>query len=438
MRPVGRTILRLLLSALSLFGCFAYDNGLERTPLRGWSSWNALGCNVTEADIRSAADALVSSGLREAGFLYVAIDDCWAERERDAQGLMQADARTFPGGIAALARYVHDRGLRLGLYSSAGTFTCAERAASLGFEEVDAQTWAGWGVDYLKYDNCHNEGVPAVERYGAMSRALAAQSRPIAYGVCEWGVSEPWLWAPAMSNSWRTTIDIRPHWPSVLAVLDGSEPYWSYAKPGAWNDLDSLEIGDGRLTAEEERSHVSLWVLLKSPLVLGFNLSNASAHTLSLLTNPEVLAVHDDPLGAAGRRVWSKPGLLSAARSAALVLADGFAARVLDALSSGVPLRNRTALPLPGKRVKGPLPGLLEVWAAPLSGGGLAVVLFNRGEWARDIVASWTELGLPPSAPMGVRDLWGRADLGIHTGSVRRAAVPSHGVAFLRLSPVQP
>jgi alpha-galactosidase len=420
----------LLLAAACVCACCARD-----APARGWSSWNGLGCNVTEADIRGAADALVSTGLREAGFLLVAIDDCWAQKERDAAGLLQADERTFPGGIPALARYVHARGLRLGIYSSAGTLTCAERAASLGHEAIDAQTWAAWGVDALKYDNCHNLGQPAVERYSAMSRALAATGRPIAFGVCEWGVNQPWLWAPQIANSWRTTLDIRPRWPSVLAVLDESEPYWSYARLGAWNDLDSLEVGDGRLTAEEERSHVSLWVLLRSPLILGCSLGNASAHTLSLLTNAEVLAVHDDPLGVAGRRVWSKPSLVSAASSAVLVLADQLIARALDVFASGSLFRNRTVLPSPSRVQKSPLPGLLEVWAAPLSGGELAVVLFNRGEYAKDVTAQWAHLGLPPLAAMSVRDLWARAELGIFRGSFRRAAVPAHGVAFLRLRP---
>ena len=352
---------------------------LAPTPPMGWNSWNKFGCNINEELIRETADALVASGMRDAGYEYVNIDDCWMAPERDAQGRLQPDPVRFPDGIAALADYVHGLGLKLGIYSSAGTATCQGLPASLGHESVDAQSWADWGVDFLKYDNCYNQGVPALERYRAMGDALAATGRPIVYSICEWGSNDPWLWGDEVGGDlWRTTGDISDNWGSVMSLLDSQVGIESYSGPNGWNDPDMLEVGNGGMTSTEYRAHMSLWALLNAPLIAGNDLRTMDPETLGMLTNAAVVGVNQDWGGEQG----------SMRRD------DGDA----------------------------------EVWAKPMSDGSTAVVLLNRGDGPTTIATDATELALPESAAYSVRDVW--TDTTRSSSGIVRANVPSHGAAM--------
>src|SRR5256886_767238 len=239
----------------------ALDNGLARTPPMGWNSWNHFGCNVSEQLIKETADAIVASGMRDAGYRYVVIDDCW-EVARDAAGTLVADSTRFPHGIKALADYVHGKGLGFGIYTDAGTNTCQRRPGTYGHEEQDARTFAAWGVDYVKEDWCHAEGLDAPTQYATFRDALAKAGRPIVFSICEWGSNDPWDWAPQIGNLWRTTGDIRDKWTSMLSLLDLSSQHASVARPGAWNDPDMLEVGNGGMTDDEYRAHFSLWAII--------------------------------------------------------------------------------------------------------------------------------------------------------------------------------
>jgi alpha-galactosidase len=383
--------------ALSLFFAFllcvpssgALENGLALTPPMGWNSWNRFACNVTEDLVKSAADALVSSGMRDAGYEYIVIDDCW-QVSRDAAGNIVADAKTFPSGIKALADYVHSKGLKFGIYSDAGTLTCAKRPGSRGHEFQDALQYAAWGVDYLKYDWCNTGTENAQAAYSTMRDALKAAGRPIVFSLCEWGSNKPWLWARDVGNLWRTTGDISDCWEckkghlSFAQILDLQVGLETYAGPGHWNDPDMLEVGNGGMTTTEYRSHFSLWCILAAPLMAGNDLKNMSPDIKDILTNREVIAVDQDPLGMQGHRVRK----------------DGDS----------------------------------EVWAKQLKDGSRAVVLFNRGESDADISLTWEDLGYPAHLSAAVSDLWAKKDLGKSTGSFT-AKVPSHGVAMFRVAP---
>jgi len=274
----------------------ALDNGLGLTPQMGWNSWNKFNCNVNEIVIKETADAIVKLGLDKLGYNYVNIDDCWSSG-RDSNNRLIPDPKTFPNGIKALADYVHGLGLKLGIYSDAGTMTCAQRPGSLGFETIDAQTWADWGVDYLKYDNCFDTGISPKIRYPPMRDALNKTGRPIFFSMCEWGVEDPSSWAREIGNSWRTTGDIEPHWGSVKSIYEQQIPIVGRAGPGGWNDPDMLEVGNGDLNSEEAKSHFALWAVLKAPLILGNDLRNIDNDTLSILTNPELISINQDKLG---------------------------------------------------------------------------------------------------------------------------------------------
>ncbi len=382
--------------ALSLFGILfcvpsarALENGLALTPPMGWNSWNRFGCNVTEELVKSAADALVTSGMKDAGYEYVVIDDCW-QVSRDAAGNIVADAKTFPSGIKALADYVHSKGLKFGIYSDAGTMTCAKRPGSRGHEYQDALQYAAWGVDYLKYDWCNTGTENAQAAYSTMRDALKTAGRPIVFSLCEWGTNKPWLWATDVGNLWRTTGDIADCWEckkgrlSFAQILDLQVGLETYAGPGHWNDPDMLEVGNGGMTAAEYRSHFSLWCILAAPLMAGNDLKNMSPEIKEILTDKEVIAVDQDPLGMQGRRVRKN--------------------------------------------------GDSEVWAKQLKDGGRAVVFFNRGASDADISASWEDLGYPAHLSAAVRDLWAKKDLGKSTGTFT-AKVPSHAVVMLRITP---
>ncbi|WP_255786739.1 lectin [Micromonospora sp. MH99] len=357
----------------------ALENGLARTPQMGWNDWNAFGCNVNETLIRQTADALVSSGMAAAGYRYVNIDDCWSTKQRNASGDLVADPQKFPSGIKALADYVHGKGLKLGIYSSAGTLTCAGYPASINYEQRDANLWASWGIDYLKYDNCGDHlGRSAQQRYTAMRDALAATNRPILYSLCSWGQDSVWTWGAGVGNSWRTTGDIGGNWNSIMSILDQQVGKESYARPGAWNDPDMLEVGNGP-TDTESRAHFSLWALLNAPLLAGNDIRTMSAATRTILTNTDVIAVNQDWGGQQGRKISDS--------------------------------------------------GDLEVWRKPMSTGGVATVLLNRGSGTTTISTTASALGLGSAGSYAVRDLWSHTT-STSTGTIS-ASVPAHGAAML-------
>src|ERR1700691_634743 len=369
----------------------ALDNGLARTPPMGWNSWNKFACNVSEDLIKQAADAMVSSGMRDAGYQYVVIDDCW-QVDRDAQGNIIPDAKRFPAGIKAVAEYVHSKGLKFGIYSDAGTATCQHRPGGRGYEFQDARQYAAWGVDYLKYDWCDHGTQDSQSSYSIMRDALKKSGRPIVFSLCEWGSTKPWLWAADIGNLWRATGDILDKWDGtvkwggmgVVQILDSVDGLQSYAGPGHWNDPDMLEVGNGGMSLTEYRAHFSMWCLLAAPLMAGNDIRSMTGDIRDILTNKEVIAIDQDPLGREGRRV---------------------------------------------KRADG-----LEVWAKQLADGGRAVGLLDRTAAQADITVSWTDLGYPDHLAARVRDLWAKKDLGEKTGSFS-ALVPSHGVAMVRVNP---
>jgi alpha-galactosidase len=367
-------------------------NGLALTPPMGWNSWNKFACNVNEQTVRDSADAMVASGMRDAGYQYVVIDDCW-HGPRDANGFITADRQKFPSGIKALADYVHSKGLKFGIYSDAGRLTCGGRPGSQGHEYQDALTYARWGVDYLKYDWCSTGDRNAQEAYALMADALRQSGRDIVFSMCEWGTAKPWLWAQNIGNLWRTTGDISDDFGTkkkahdwehpMLQLLDWNEPLWPFAGPGHWNDADMLEVGNGGMTPVEYRSHFSLWAMMASPLMAGNDIAHMDDATKLILLNKEVIAIDQDKLGVQGHRV------------------------VKD--------------------------GDKEVWVKPLSGGGRALLLFNRGEAPVVIRASADLLGYPPRLRAKVRDLWAHKDLPAWSGSIQ-ATVEPHGVAMFRVT----
>ncbi|KAH9767450.1 alpha-galactosidase 3 [Citrus sinensis] len=343
----------------SNYGILQLNNGLASTPQMGWNSWNFFACNISETIIKETTDALVSTGLAELGYDHVNIDDCWSSPLRDLKGQLVPDTITFPSGIKALADYVHGKGLKLGIYSDAGVFTCQVRPGSLFHEKDDAALFASWGVDYLKYDNCFNLGIEPKKRYPPMRDALNETGCSIFYSLCEWGVDDPALWAGKVGNSWRTTGDINDTWASMTSIADINDKWASYAGPGGWNDPDMLEVGNGGMSYQEYRAHFSIWALMKAPLLIGCDVRNMTAETFEILSNKEVIAVNQDPLGVQGRKVYV----------------------------SGTD-------------------NCLQVWAGPLSGHRLVVALWNRCPKAETITAQWDALGLESSTKVSVRDLW--------------------------------
>src|SRR6266536_1466440 len=294
-----------MLPVLAVTPARALPDGLALTPPMGFNNWNTTGCKVDEQIIRDTADIFVDKGLKAAGYSYVNVDDCWAEADRDAEGRMQANKARFPSGIKALADYVHSKGLKFGIYTSAGTLTCAKtQPGALDHEDVDAQTFADWGVDYLKYDNCNNQGRPALERYTKMRDALRKTGRAIVYSLCEWGENKPWTWGADVGHLWRTTGDIKDNWAKTVQILKANAALAPYAGPGHWNDPDMLEVGNGGMTTSEYKSHFALWALMAAPLIAGNDLRSMSPEIHDILTNKEVIAIDQDPLGRQGRRVW--------------------------------------------------------------------------------------------------------------------------------------
>ena len=375
----------------------APSSGLALTPPMGWNSWNKFACNVSEDLIQGTADAMVKSGMKDAGYEYVVIDDCW-QVSRDANSNIVADPQRFPHGMKAVGDYIHSVGLKFGIYSDAGSKTCEGRPGGLGHEYEDAIQYAAWGVDYLKYDWCNTTTQDAKASYANIRAALDASGRPIVLSICEWGTAKPWLWGKEVGgNLWRSTGDISDKWEGstkwpdgsccsngMLVNLDLQVGLASYAGPGHWNDPDMLEVGNGGMTDTEYRSHFSLWSILAAPLIAGNDLRNMRREIQDILTNQEVIAVDQDSLGREGERV--------------------------------------------GKD------GNLEVWAKQLKDGSRAVVLFNRGGTEEKITAAWDALGYPDHLAASVRDLWQHKDLGKFTGKFS-SSVASHSVVMVTVKP---
>jgi len=353
---------------------------LAPTPPMGWNSWNKFGCNVSDKLIREMADAVVSSGMQAAGYQYVNIDDCW-QVSRDASGTIAADPARFPSGIKALADYVHGKGLKLGIYTDAGSGTCEKRPGSLNHEVQDAKTYASWGIDYVKIDWCNAEGLDPEVQYAKLRDALANSGRPIVFSICNWGVKTPWRWGPATGNLWRTTGDINDTYDRMSLIGFGQNGLEKFAGPGHWNDPDMLEVGNGGMKRDEYRTHMALWALLAAPLLAGNDLRNMSPETKELLLNSEVLAVDQDAKGVQGHRVWEE--------------------------------------------------GPMEIWVKPLADGSHAVGLFNRSESATKMTLDFKSIGAPASAKL--RDLLDHKDLGTAQNSYS-AEVPTHGVVLVKVS----
>ena len=392
-------ILCLIICSSSLYAQ-KFEN-LALTPPMGWNSWNGFGCNVDEKLIRETADAIVSSGMKDAGFQYVVIDDCW-HGDRDAQGFIRPDASRFPSGMKALGDYIHGKGLKFGIYSDVGAKTCGGRPGSRGHEYQDAMIYASWGVDYLKYDWCNSEGLSAVGAYTTMRDALHTTGRPIVLSLCEWGENKPWEWAKNIGHLWRTTGDITACWDceenhgtwsrwGILRIIDKEKPLRNYAGPGHWNDPDMLEVGNG-MSAAEDRAHFSMWAMLAAPLMSGNDVRKMSAETRQILINKDVIAVDQDPLGVPAFPAVSENGI--------------------------------------------------EIWARPLSNENWAICFLNRSDLPKTIDFDWKNRYIDDAmssrqidarkTTYGVRDLWTEKNMGT-TDAPLRAVVPPHDVLLLRL-----
>lgn len=377
--------------------------GLADTPPMGWNSWNKFACNIDEKLIREVADAMVETGLRDAGYVYLNLDDCW-HGQRDSLGFIQADPEKFPSGIKALADYVHAKGLKLGIYSDAGRTTCGGRPGSFGHEYQDALQYAKWGIDYLKYDWCDTEDINPVGAYNLMRDALRAAGRPIYFSMCEWGTSKPWKWAAETAHSWRTTGDIfncfdcvdeHPGWKAygVLQILDMQEGLRQYAGPGHWNDPDMLEVGNGQ-TVNEDRAHFTMWCMLAAPLILGNDIRKMSQETKDIVMNREVIAIDQDKAGIQGLKFMAEDGL--------------------------------------------------EFWFKPLENDEWAFCILNRTTEEKEYAIDWQKFNLYDdvskrftdfdSKVYGIRDLWAKKDVG-NTKKGRTVVIPGHDVVLYRLSP---
>ena len=291
-----------LLIVLIIKKIISLDNGLGKTPQMGWNSWNKFGCSINDKLIRDTIDVLNSSGLIEYGYNYINLDDCW-QSIRLENGTIVPDLTAFPNGIKSLADYAHSKGLKFGLYSDAGIFTCAIKPGSLGFEEIDAKTYAEWGVDYLKYDNCYNNNTKSIDRYSVMRDALNKTGRKIFFSMCNWGAENVSTWGKNVGNSWRTTGDINDNWKSMTRIIDINNKWYEFAGPGGWNDPDMLEVGNGGMNNEEYKAHFGLWAISKAPLLIGCDIINMDKEIKDILTNPEVIAINQDSLGQQGHKI---------------------------------------------------------------------------------------------------------------------------------------
>lgn len=379
--------------------------GLALTPPMGWNSWNKFACNVDEKLIMETADAMVSSGMKDAGYQYIVIDDCW-QGERDSLGFIHPDPARFPSGMKALADYIHSKGLKFGIYSDAGWKTCGGKPGSRGYEFQDAKQYAKWGVDYLKYDWCNTEGLNAKGAYMTMRNALRDAGRPIVFSICEWGDNKPWTWAKDIGHLWRTTGDIAPlfngseghgSWSSwgVLQILEMRGNIRKANGPDHWNDPDMMEVGNG-MTVSEDRAHFSLWCMLAAPLIAGNDLCNMDEATQEILTNKEIIAIDQDSLGIQGFKCFAK---------------DNW-----------------------------------EIWGKPLANGELALCFLNRSLEKIKIHHHWKEFPIKDDQfgyqfpfdkkEYKIRDLWKKKDIG-STKKIFSAEILPHDVIVLRLTPVK-
>ncbi|MCJ1442405.1 MAG: hypothetical protein MMC23_002899 [Stictis urceolatum] len=377
-------------------------NGLATLPAMGWDNWNSYGCEVSEKLLLTSAQAIVDTGLRDLGYQYVILDDCWSDG-RYENGSLKPDFNKFPNGMKEVADRIHDLGLKFGMYSSAGYLTCAKYEASLGKEEIDAKTFASWGVDYLKYDNCYNggqEGTPAISyaRYNTMSQALNKTGRPILYSMCNWGSDQPWAWAQTMANSWRMSGDVTdnfsrpdPRCPctgdeegqicvlpgfhcSILNIMNKQARIVSKTQSGAQNDMDALEVGNGGMTDDEYITQFSIWAMASTPLLMGNDVTKMSPQTISILSNPAVIAISQDPQTQSANRIWR---------------------RFVD-----------------DKDEYGQ--GEINLWARVLNNSDVAVALVNGGNKSRVMNASLADIFLDQGGPISdqaqmgynVYDLW--------------------------------
>jgi alpha-galactosidase len=376
--------------------------GLALTPPMGWNSWNTFACNVDEALIREMTDAVVSSGMKDAGYTYIVIDDCW-HGQRDSLGFIHPDPQRFPSGIKVLADYIHSKGLKFGIYSCAGDKTCGGRPGSRGHEYQDAISYAQWGVDYLKYDWCNNTGLNSVGAYTTMRDALYAAGRPIVFSLCEWGDTKPWEWAKDVGHLWRITGDITDcfdcevnhgSWSSwgIIKTIELRKGIRQYAGPGHWNDPDMMEIGRG-MTLNEDRAHFSMWAMLAAPLMAGNDLRNMKKEVTEVLTNKDVLAVDQDSLGVQGLKFNDN--------------------------ENGV-----------------------ETWVKPLKNGDWAICFLNKSEQKQKIDFDWAKKYIADDiskktlntnkTTYSIKDLWTKKNLG-STKKNLIAEIPSHDVLMVRL-----
>jgi alpha-galactosidase len=393
-----------VLFAVSFSALGQEKQSLALTPPMGWNSWNTFGTHINEKLVKEIADAMVSSGMRDAGYKYIIIDDGWETRTRDAHQDLLADPKKFPHGIKALADYIHSRGLKFGIYNCAGTMTCARYPGARGHEYADAITYASWGVDYLKFDWCYTKDINPQEAYATMSKALKATHRPIVFSLCNWGVDDPWKWAAQDGQLWRISNDIGPGWYikaiphkwtplGITQIIDIDANLRQYAGPGHWNDPDMLEVGNG-LTVNEDRAHFSMWAMLAAPLIAGNDLRHMTEETKSILTNKGVIAVDQDSLGIQGLRY-----------------------AVQDSL---------------------------ETWVKPLEHGKWAVCFLNQASGPEKVDFKWKDHVISDSlsgrvldaqkARYEIRDLWKDKNMGT-TGRALKVTVPSHDVLMVLLSP---
>jgi alpha-galactosidase len=364
----------------------ALPDGLALTPPMGFNNWNTTACRAefNEAMVKGIADIFVDKGLKDAGYQYVNIDDCWAEKTRDANGKLVPNKTRFPNGIKAVADYVHSKGLKFGIYTSAGTKTCNKDngfPGGLDHEDSDAAQFASWGVDYLKYDNCNNAGVDAKQRYHKMRDALKKTGRPIVFSLCEWGQNKPWEWASDTGHLWRTTGDISDNWDRAMSIYEKNVVLDQYAGPGHWNDPDMLEVGNGKLSATQYRSHFSLWSIMAAPLLIGSDLRKVNADTFTILENKDVIAIDQDSLGKQGKRIKSAGGA--------------------------------------------------DVIVKTLANGDKAVALFNKNAATTTVSTSLSEVGFG-TGTYNLKDLWTKSNR-TTTGAIS-ASVPAYGTVLYRVS----
>jgi len=390
----------LFLGLINLFGQ-KFDN-LAPTPPMGWNSWNTFECDINEKLIRDIADVMVSSGMKDAGYIYVNIDDCW-HGERDSLGFIHPHPEHFPSGMKTLADYVHSKGLKIGIYSDAGWKTCGGRPGSRGYEYQDAMQYAFWGIDYLKYDWCNTESLKAEGAYLTMRDALYKAGRPIVFSLCEWGDSKPWEWGSKIGHLWRTTGDIYPcfdceynhgTWSSwgIMRIVDMQDGLRKYAGPDHWNDPDMMEVGNG-LTVVENRSHFSMWCMLAAPMIAGNDIRKMSKETLDILINKEAIAVDQDSLGIQGFKYSSKDSV--------------------------------------------------DVWFKLLNKGDWAVCFLNRGIKPQNIEFNWTTENVNDDfanrnagfdkTEYKIRNIWTKSDAGT-TKKPLKTNLTGHDVLFLRLT----